>query len=102
MIIGGKKGPNLIGFTARHGNILFFRKIVSSRFDLHSPLIYSKMAITDMLNRRVRARPDDEDDVYSEQSDAGEEPSQDEAEEDDDSEAEDLQSHDVRTFLRLQ
>lgn len=60
------------------------------------------MAITDMLNRRVRARPDDEDDLYSEQSDAGEEPSQDEAEEDDDSDAEDLQSDDVQTFLRLQ
>lgn len=53
------------------------------------------MAITDMLNRRVRARPDDEDDVYSEQSDMGEEPSQDEAEEEDDSDAE-VQPSDVR------
>lgn len=60
------------------------------------------MAITDMLNRRVRARPDDEDDVYSEQSDAGEEPSQEEAEEENDSDAEDLQSDDVRAFLRRQ
>jgi ribosomal RNA-processing protein 36 len=60
------------------------------------------MAITDMLNRRVRARPDDEDDVYSEQSDAGDEPSQNVAEGDDDSDAEDLQSDDVRTFLKLQ
>lgn len=56
------------------------------------------MAITDMLNRRVRARPDDEDDVYSEQSDMGEEPSQDEAEEEDDSDAED-QPSDVRYIL---
>lgn len=103
--IGGKKGPNLIGFTAltaRYGNIFLFLEIVSSRFDLYSPFTYSKMAITDMLNRRVRARPDDEDDVYSEQSDAGEEPSQDEAEENDDSEAEDLQSDDVCAFLQLQ
>jgi hypothetical protein len=60
------------------------------------------MAITDMLTRRVRARPEDEDDVYSEESNAGEEPSQDEAEEGDDSDAEDLQSDDVRTFSRLQ
>lgn len=58
------------------------------------------MAITDMLNRRVRARPDDEDDVYSERSDMGEEPSQDEAEEEEDSsDAKDLQSGDVRTSL---
>lgn len=60
------------------------------------------MAITDMLNRRVRARPDDEDDVYSEQSDMDEEPSQDEAEEEEDSDAEDAQSGDVRTWLRRQ
>ncbi|OOQ87472.1 rRNA biogenesis protein rrp36 [Penicillium brasilianum] len=52
------------------------------------------MAIKDMLNRRVRARPDGEDDVYSEQSDMGEEPSQDEAEEEEDSDAEDAQSGD--------
>lgn len=58
------------------------------------------MAITDMLNRRVRARPDDEDGVYSEQSDMGEEPSQDEAEEHD-SDAENQQSDDVRTFFSL-
>lgn len=59
------------------------------------------MAITDMLNRRVRARPDDEDDVYSEQSKTGEEGSQDEAE-DDDSDGADLQSDDVRRFLHQQ
>lgn len=59
------------------------------------------MAITDMLNRRVRARPDDEDDVYSKQSKTGEEGSQDEAE-DDDSDAADLQSDDVRRFLHQQ
>lgn len=58
------------------------------------------MAITDMLNRRVRARPDDEDDdVYSEQSDIGEEPSQDEAEEHD-SDVENLQSDDVHYLLQ--
>lgn len=49
------------------------------------------MGISDMLNRRVRARPDDEEDVYSEMSD-GEEVSQAEGEEDGDSDAEDLQS----------
>ncbi|KAJ5127606.1 rRNA biogenesis protein rrp36 [Penicillium atrosanguineum] len=46
------------------------------------------MAISDMLNRRVRARPADEDDIYSEQSDAAEEVSQDEGEEEGDSDAE--------------
>ena len=66
----------------------------------YSPLKDPEMAITDMLNRRVRARPDDEDDVYSEQSDMGEEVSQDEAEEED-SVAADLQS-DVRTFWHRQ
>jgi ribosomal RNA-processing protein 36 len=57
------------------------------------------MAISDMLNRRVRARPAEDDDVYSEQSDAAEEVSQDEGEEgesDADADADDLQSQDVR------
>lgn len=57
------------------------------------------MAITDMLNRRVRALPDDEDDIYSEQSDMGEEPSQDEPEEEYDSDAEDQLSN-VRYILQ--
>ena len=30
--------------------------------------IFYKMAISDLLNRRVRAQPDDDDDAYSEQS----------------------------------
>lgn len=55
------------------------------------------MAISDILNRRVRARPDDDDHVYSEVSDGGEDVSQDEAEVDGDSDAEDLQSQ-VRRF----
>lgn len=54
------------------------------------------MAISDMLNRRVRARPDYEGDVYSDASDAGEEVPQDEVEEDGDFDVEDLQSQDVR------
>lgn len=55
------------------------------------------MAISDMLNRRVRARPAEDDDVYSEQSDAAKEGSQDEGEDgesDGDSDT-DLQSQDV-------
>jgi hypothetical protein len=61
------------------------------------------MAISDILNRRVRAGPAEDDDVYSEQSDAAEEVSQDEGEEgesdadaDADADADDLQSQDVR------
>jgi ribosomal RNA-processing protein 36 len=59
------------------------------------------MAISDILNRRVRARPAEDDDVYSEQSDVAEEVSQDEGEEgesdaDADADADDLQSQDVR------
>lgn len=50
------------------------------------------MAISDILNRRVRARPDDEDEVYSEVSDRDEGVSQEESGEDGDSDAEDLQS----------
>jgi hypothetical protein len=54
------------------------------------------MAISDMLNRRVRARPaTDDDEVYSEQSDAAEEVSQDKGEEDEGSDAE-SESQDVR------
>lgn len=59
------------------------------------------MAISDMLNRRVRARPAEDDDVYSEKSDAAEEGSQDEGEDgetDGDSNA-NLQSQDVRYLL---
>lgn len=56
------------------------------------------MAISDMLNRRVRARPAD-DDEYSEQSDAAEEVSQDEGEGEEDSDAE-SQSEEVR-FLSM-
>lgn len=50
------------------------------------------MGISDILNRRVRARPDDEEEVYSEVSDGEEEVSQAEGEEDGDSDAEDLRS----------
>lgn len=53
---------------------------------------HDKMVISDILNRRVRARPDDEDEFYSEVSDGDEEVSQDEGEEDGGSDAEDLQS----------
>ncbi|KAJ5669263.1 rRNA biogenesis protein rrp36 [Penicillium macrosclerotiorum] len=49
------------------------------------------MAISDKLNRRVRARPDEDEEVYSEDSNLGE--SQDEGE-DGDSDAGDLQSGD--------
>lgn len=56
------------------------------------------MAISDILNRRVRARPDDEADLYSEVSDR-EEVSQEEGEEDSDSDAEDLQSQVPQTIL---
>ncbi|KAJ5663631.1 rRNA biogenesis protein rrp36 [Penicillium longicatenatum] len=45
------------------------------------------MAISDILNRRVRARPDDEDDVYS--SGSGEEVSQDENEVEEDVDSDD-------------
>lgn len=56
------------------------------------------MAISDMLNRRVRARPAaDDDEVYSEQSDAAEEVSQGEGEEDEGSDAKsESESQDVR------
>lgn len=58
------------------------------------------MAISDMLNRRVRARPAEDDDVYSEQSDAAEEVSQDEGEDGgSDADADDLQSQDVRFLI---
>jgi ribosomal RNA-processing protein 36 len=50
------------------------------------------MAISDILNRRVRARPDDEDDVYS--SGSGEEVSQDENEVEEDVDSDD-QSQEV-------
>ncbi|KAJ6134219.1 rRNA biogenesis protein rrp36 [Penicillium sp. IBT 18751x] len=46
------------------------------------------MAISDILNRRVRARPADDDDDYLEQSDAAEEVSQDDGEGEEDSDAE--------------
>lgn len=39
------------------------------------------MAISDILNRRVRARPDGDEEVYSEQSDQGQDVSQEEGEE---------------------
>lgn len=38
------------------------------------------MAISDMLNRRVRARPDDDEEAYPEESDQGQDVSQDEDE----------------------
>ncbi|KAJ5491717.1 hypothetical protein N7539_003284 [Penicillium diatomitis] len=50
------------------------------------------MAIADILNRRVRARPDEDDEAFSEQSSGGEEVPQDEDEEGDDSNIEDLDS----------
>ncbi|KAI2791805.1 rRNA biogenesis protein rrp36 [Penicillium oxalicum] len=50
------------------------------------------MAISDILNRRVRARPDEDDEIYSEQSSGGEGVSQDEDEHIDDSNREDLDS----------
>lgn len=50
------------------------------------------MAISDILNRRVRARPDDDIEFYSGMSDGEEDVSQKESEEDADSDAEDLQS----------
>lgn len=53
-----------------------------------------KMGISDTLNRRVRARPDDDEDAYSEGSDVSEEVLQREGAEDEDSD-EDLQSQDV-------
>lgn len=55
------------------------------------------MAISGMLNRPVRARLGDDDEVYSEESDEGEEVSQDEGEEDEDSDANlsDLVCHDL-------
>lgn len=49
------------------------------------------MTISDILNRRVRARHDEEEEVYSEVSDGAEDVSQDELEEDE-SDPEDLQS----------
>lgn len=51
------------------------------------------MAISDMLNRRVRARPDDEDDVFS--SGSGEEVSQDENEHREEVGSDDDQSQEV-------
>jgi hypothetical protein len=56
---------SLIGLTALTGNIFLFwvDHFVFSR-GLQST---SKMAVSDLLNRRVRARPDDEE-VYSEAS----------------------------------
>lgn len=57
------------------------------------------MAISDILNRRVRARPDEDDEIYSEQSSGGEEVSQGEDEQIDDSNTEDLDSDNVRPRL---
>lgn len=54
--------------------------------------IVDRMAISDILNRRVRARPDDDIEFYSGMSDGEEDVSQKESEEDADSDAEDLQS----------
>lgn len=51
------------------------------------------MAISDMLNRRVRARPDDDEDVYSEGSDVSDADVQHEGS--DEESDEDLQSQDV-------
>ena len=58
------------------------------------------MAISDMLNRRVRARPDDDEDVYSEGSDVSDAGVQHEGSEDEESD-EDLQSQDVCINLIL-
>ncbi|KAJ5570268.1 rRNA biogenesis protein rrp36 [Penicillium hispanicum] len=52
------------------------------------------MAISDILNRRVRARPDDDDDVYSEASGSGDEVSQDGGEGAEGESDDDLQSQD--------
>jgi hypothetical protein len=64
---------SLIALTALTGNIFLFwvDHFVFSR-SLQST---SKMAVSDMLNRRVRARPDDEE-VYSEASGSDDDVSQ--------------------------
>lgn len=89
---GGKKVSNQRYQTHRPCRQYFYFCAVSDL--LHSQSL-DKMAISDMLNRRVRARPDDDDDddddVYPEVSDGDEDGSQDEGEENGDSDAEELQ-----------
>lgn len=74
-----------IGVIGAGGHLRQFFFSTAHSLDLHStsPPHQTVMAISDMLNRRVRARPDDDDDVYSEESDTGQQPSQDEDEQGD-------------------
>lgn len=58
------------------------------------------MAISNILNRRVRARHDDDEEILSEVSDGAGDVSQDEVEEDE-SDAEDLQSQ-VHIWILIQ
>ena len=57
------------------------------------------MAISDTLNRRVRARPEEDDEsVYSGESDVGDQVPA--ADEEDESDAEDQHSHSVRDHVK--
>lgn len=68
--------------------------------DLQPFLLSNKMPISDVLNRRVRARHDDDEEVLSEVSDRAEDVPQDDLEEDE-SDAEDLQSQ-VHIWILIQ